>query len=692
MTVQPSLFRRIIRPGPHIYLASREDMFHVRRLLREIPVHKGGTYIGIIGGLGTLNYLTEISPHRIVLVDLNPDQVDYAKCFLELIGMSGSREEFAESFFSRKYVASEAEFLRQDGDFAVFNRTLRKMRNREAFNRFFSVIRDAEFSGDGLRIVGNDFCRCLRLGGPSRGTPPGANFLFFGQGWLKNKSSFARLRSIVRRARLTFVRSSIDKLDPELDGSVFYFHGSNVLDSFPKSYNLFLSRFQHKLARLDRDVTFIHFSTYHAVNRATFKKFSLKGPDVHTDCAAKVAEYTRGKDVLELVPGEHCFGRELQAESVEVKPFRRFKFERRYDVTVCHLLYGSHLLGLSRSGFEKALKVLLTSAPELVIVEHNSESLDFKGRHLLSFGDLAGFLSKFQGMDMQAEFSRGRKDNRRNMVVRVKAGEERAPRPIPARSLKSLLLRVPSGKLNPLDRGIRRVRLLAVTMVRNEARFLPGMLRNVGPQVDGIIALDDGSSDGSRRLLEKSPLVMELLRNPPGRTGWDQPGNYRRVIAAALRHGAEWIIAVDADERLEREFRLRAERVIRRGRLIGLKAFAVHFCELWDSRLQYRADGIWGRKSQPRLFKALPDHRFDDLPLHGARAPLQGKVFGLFPLADLFLYHLRMVHAKDRVERRRRYEQLDPNARCQPRIGYAYLTDERGLELRAVPEDRGYDE
>lgn len=164
------------------------------------------------------------------------------------------------------------------------------------------------------------------------------------------------------------------------------------------------------------------------------------------------------------------------------------------------------------------------------------------------------------------------------------------------------------------------------------------------------------------------------------------------MIAAALRHGAQWIIAVDADERLERDFRRRAERVICRGRLFGLKAFAVHFRELWDSPHQYRAEGVWGRKSQPRFFKALPDHRFDDRPLHGARAPLQGKVLGLFPLADLILYHLRMVHREDREERRRRNEQLDPKARCQPRIGYSYLTDERGLELRAVPEERGYDE
>lgn len=260
------------------------------------------------------------------------------------------------------------------------------------------------------------------------------------------------------------------------------------------------------------------------------------------------------------------------------------------------------------------------------------------------------------------------------------------------RRLKVCLLRLPSAQWLPGKSGGRRIRLLATTMVRDEARFLPGLLRNLAPQVDGIIALDDGSSDGGDRLLEGSPLVLELLRNPPGRPAWDEPGGHRRLVEASRRHGAEWIITVDADERLERDFRARAERVIRRARRLGLGAFQVRVRELWDAPDRYRADGIWGLKWSPRLFRALPGLEFEDRPLHAAKAPLQGKIFGVFPLADLILYHLRMVLREDREARRRRNERLDPEARCQPRIGYAYLTDETGLRLRPVPARRGYRE
>ncbi len=261
-----------------------------------------------------------------------------------------------------------------------------------------------------------------------------------------------------------------------------------------------------------------------------------------------------------------------------------------------------------------------------------------------------------------------------------------------ARTIKALFFQVPSGRLAPGERPLGRVRLLGITMVRDEARFLPGMLRNVGPQVDGLLALDDGSSDGSGRLLEQSPFVLEVLRNPADRPAYDEVSGHRRLMEAALRHGAEWVLAVDADERLERDFRPRAERVIRRGQRIGLKAFEVHLRELWGSTEHYRVDGPWGQKAVPRLFRALPEHRFDNRPLHGTKAPLQGKILGHFPLADLMIYHLRMVRAEDREVRRQRYERLDPQSRFQRQIGYGYLTDESGIRLRPVPARRGFEE
>jgi glycosyltransferase involved in cell wall biosynthesis len=254
--------------------------------------------------------------------------------------------------------------------------------------------------------------------------------------------------------------------------------------------------------------------------------------------------------------------------------------------------------------------------------------------------------------------------------------------------LAGRLLFVPSAGLARR----RRVRLLALLAVRDEMRFLPGFLGNVAPQVDGIVALDDGSRDGTGDYLAEHPAVLEVLRIAQDRPTWDEPGNHRALVAAGLRHGADWLIALDADERVERQFRPRAERVIRRGRLLGFSAYAVRLRELWGSRHTYRSDGRWPRKRPPRLFQARADHQFDPRPLHGAKAPLQARVLGTFPVADLEVYHLRMIRRDDREARRDRYLALDPDERWQPRLGYAYLTDERGLRLRRVRPARDFEE
>jgi hypothetical protein len=252
-----------------------------------------------------------------------------------------------------------------------------------------------------------------------------------------------------------------------------------------------------------------------------------------------------------------------------------------------------------------------------------------------------------------------------------------------ARQIKQLA--IPSGP--PPWRPARRVRLLALLAARDERDELPGLVANLAPHVDGIVALDDGSLDGTGAWLAARPEVLEVLRVERG--PWDEPRNHRLLVEAGVRHGADWLLSIDADERVEEQFRDRAARVIRRGRLLGLQAFAVRLRDLWDAEDRVRVDGIWGRKSVARLFRALADHVFDDSPLHAHKAPLQARVRDRFAPADLILYHRAMLTAERRAARRARYERLDPGAAHQA-IGYAYLTDETGLRLEPLPPGRGW--
>lgn len=236
----------------------------------------------------------------------------------------------------------------------------------------------------------------------------------------------------------------------------------------------------------------------------------------------------------------------------------------------------------------------------------------------------------------------------------------------------------------------RRPRILALLPFRNEMRFLPDYFESVAPMVDGIIALDDGSTDGSTELVSRRKEVLELIRMPrEDKDEWNDAWNHRRLVEASWKHRPDWLIGLDADERLESGFRDRAEKEIERAKREGHRAYRLHVREIWDDPLHFRVDGLWGQKSSARFFEARRDHDFHMQQLHCYWAPLNSMENGDFPQADLFLYHLRMLHEEDRQQRQVRYQTLDPNREHQA-IGYSYMTDATGLALERVAQGREY--
>jgi hypothetical protein len=234
------------------------------------------------------------------------------------------------------------------------------------------------------------------------------------------------------------------------------------------------------------------------------------------------------------------------------------------------------------------------------------------------------------------------------------------------------------------------VRLLALLRFRDEAGHLPGYFANVAPQVDGIVALDHGSIDGSAELAAGEPRLVELLRRPRD-APFDEGLQRRLLTQAGIRHGADWLLGLDADERLERSAGERIRARIAEDTERGNDAYALPICELWDRSDAFRLDGVWGQKARTTLFRASEDHRFDDRPLHGQWASVVGPPFGSHPRIEARIYHLGSLSRDDRIKRQAHYRKLDPDGRWQ-RIGYDYLTDETGLKLEQIEPGREYDD
>ena len=171
--------------------------------------------------------------------------------------------------------------------------------------------------------------------------------------------------------------------------------------------------------------------------------------------------------------------------------------------------------------------------------------------------------------------------------------------------------------------------LSAVLITRNEERNLPAALESVR-FCDEIVVVDSGSTDRTREIAAAAG--ARVLRNEP----WPGFVAQRNLAADAARH--DWVLAVDADERVTPELRDEIEAVRAAGfdrsgyRIPRL----VHYLGRWiratdwypDAQLRLfdRARGRWHgglihesvrvRGSVGRLRCELHHHPYEDIAHH----------------------------------------------------------------------------
>lgn len=225
--------------------------------------------------------------------------------------------------------------------------------------------------------------------------------------------------------------------------------------------------------------------------------------------------------------------------------------------------------------------------------------------------------------------------------------------------------------------GMPPPRIIALMQVRNESRCLQGCLDHLRGHVDGLIALDDGSTDGTQDILRGEEALIELLSNPASADHqWRERENQVRLLYSARQHQAEWVLVCDADERYEEVFLRNLGGIVRSLSALKLPALSFMFRELWNTPRQFRVDGIWGRKNQIRLFKLPLSTKFSaGTELHGGWCPDEIKRAGQIIQTGYNLYHMGSLRPEDRIARRDRYKRLDPENRFQS-IGYDYLAEE----------------
>lgn len=166
---------------------------------------------------------------------------------------------------------------------------------------------------------------------------------------------------------------------------------------------------------------------------------------------------------------------------------------------------------------------------------------------------------------------------------------------------------------------------------------------------------------------------------------WDCVGNTMMLMLAAQRAGCGWVIKLD-DDMLPSQALL--DFLISR-KFEQNDVISCRLCDLWGDERQFRTDGVWAKKrfsvvvknwfGTPAITLPTPEIRYH-------RTPLPGKPTRHFDLPDdCRLYHYGSLTPELRKARVKKHERLDPNHICQTQ-GYAYLSDEHGLQTENVPE------
>jgi hypothetical protein len=205
---------------------------------------------------------------------------------------------------------------------------------------------------------------------------------------------------------------------------------------------------------------------------------------------------------------------------------------------------------------------------------------------------------------------------------------------------------------------IKKNKLVACFGIKYEPQWLVDeLIQNLSPFVDDFAILDDRDR------------THELWRNE---------AEYRQVLRQkAFDLNADWILWTSPDERWCNNAKI----VI--PPLLHTEKDIVYVFKLYEmyTPTQYRSDGIWDRKQRPRLYRLKEGQNVGTNPIQTRSYPLE---YSRVPIQNVGIYHLKHIEEQNRINRADVFQALDPNNDYQ-KIGYDYLKNDEGIELKKIP-------
>ena len=225
---------------------------------------------------------------------------------------------------------------------------------------------------------------------------------------------------------------------------------------------------------------------------------------------------------------------------------------------------------------------------------------------------------------------------------------------------------------------LKKRQVLAMMVVRNEAtRYLQPVLNRLGAYVDGIVVLDDASTDHTPELCRAHPAVIRFERlNAPLFTH-DEARLRQRLWEMTVELDPAWVLALDADEFLETKIARVLPAICTQTRY-DLVTFPVY--HFWGNLRHFRVDAWWhperARTACLHRYQKNRSYHWAPRALHCGRFPQEAY---LTPRLDctVRLLHLGYADPGEHRAKYRRYLDLDPLGRFCPVDHYRSILDPR---------------
>jgi len=230
-----------------------------------------------------------------------------------------------------------------------------------------------------------------------------------------------------------------------------------------------------------------------------------------------------------------------------------------------------------------------------------------------------------------------------------------------------------------------RHEIIALVQAYNEAENIKSLLYHLENICDGVILLDDGSTDLTYDLAEHTNVIVKFKKK---RESFDDLKNRNLLLDVVSFLNCGWVFYIDADERFDDRYSDLRMAV----KTTTDPTIAFWLVNAWDNDTHYRTDledtgkysshGIFSRSRMFRLDKGriqlvLQENRkLHFLPVPGSASPK--------PM-NLLLIHYGMQDQQKRRKKHDFYMETDEMIARNYDKHYKHLTDEQ-IELKAIAD------